>query len=191
MRQLAIEHHPEIVFLPASSYATGLEDSCADVVACSQSFHWMEPVSTLAEVGRILKPQAIFAVLDCSWPVRWDWRAEKHYQLLMERVDQLEHDREFAETRNVQQYPKAKHLESLRRSDVFSYAQTVFFDNVEPCDSERFLGIALSQGHVQDILKSSPEKLENAITDLARACRNSKATTMTVSYTLTYGIRST
>ena len=36
------------------AHATGLPDAFADVVVCSQSFHWMEPESTLQEIGRIL-----------------------------------------------------------------------------------------------------------------------------------------
>lgn len=40
-----------------------LPDSCADVALASSSWHWMEPASTLAEVGRVLKPGGILGVL--------------------------------------------------------------------------------------------------------------------------------
>ena len=44
-----------ISFVKAFSDNTGLPDNYADAVICSQSFHWMEPKSTLAEVNRIHK----------------------------------------------------------------------------------------------------------------------------------------
>lgn len=36
-------------FIQAFSNDTGLDDNCADTVVCSQSFHWMEPKSTLED----------------------------------------------------------------------------------------------------------------------------------------------
>ncbi|MBV8999273.1 MAG: methyltransferase domain-containing protein [Solirubrobacterales bacterium] len=36
----------------ASASETGLPDTCADVITCAQSFHWMEPESTIAEIAR-------------------------------------------------------------------------------------------------------------------------------------------
>ena len=50
------------------SSATGLPDSCADVVLAVQALHWMEPTGTFAEVARLLRPGGVFAALDCDWP---------------------------------------------------------------------------------------------------------------------------
>ena len=36
----------------------GFRTASADIVTCSQSFHWMEPAATLAEAARILRPGA-------------------------------------------------------------------------------------------------------------------------------------
>jgi ubiquinone/menaquinone biosynthesis C-methylase UbiE len=51
-------------------YCNQLEllDGSADIITCSQSFHWMEPVSTLREFGRVLKEGGVFAAYDCDWP---------------------------------------------------------------------------------------------------------------------------
>ncbi|MBV8225541.1 MAG: hypothetical protein JO232_10170 [Verrucomicrobia bacterium] len=38
------------------------------MITASQSFHWMEPVSTLHEVARILRAGGVFAAYDCDWP---------------------------------------------------------------------------------------------------------------------------
>ena len=47
---------------------TGLSNSIADIVICSQAFHWMNPEITLKEVHRILKPNGIFAVINADYP---------------------------------------------------------------------------------------------------------------------------
>lgn len=42
-------------------FDTGLLDKSTDIVTCSSSIHWMEPVATLSEIVRILKPGGVFA----------------------------------------------------------------------------------------------------------------------------------
>ena len=74
-----------ISFKKGFSGATGLENASVDAVVCSQSFHWMEPESTLAEVNRILKPGGVFATVDCDWPPVCHWQAEKPTQNFSEK----------------------------------------------------------------------------------------------------------
>src|SRR5205823_417569 len=45
----------------AFAHRTGIPDGAADIVTAVQSFHWMEPRATLAEVARILRPGGVFA----------------------------------------------------------------------------------------------------------------------------------
>jgi ubiquinone/menaquinone biosynthesis C-methylase UbiE len=72
MRQEAthkVEDHPyaaQIEYREGVAYQTGLPDGCADIVKCAQSFHWMEPTATLAEIARILRPGGLFAAYDCK-----------------------------------------------------------------------------------------------------------------------------
>ena len=54
-----VEGHPyaaHIEYREGLAHQTGLPDGCADIVTAAQSFHWMEPVTTLAEIARILRP---------------------------------------------------------------------------------------------------------------------------------------
>ena len=61
-RVVGIELNPEMArqarraqnvsYVNASASETGLPDACADVITCAQSFHWMEPESTIAEIAR-------------------------------------------------------------------------------------------------------------------------------------------
>lgn len=50
------------------AHDTGLPAHTADIVLAVQAFHWMEPVSTLAEIARLLRPGGVFAAIDCDWP---------------------------------------------------------------------------------------------------------------------------
>ena len=62
-----IEHHPyaaQIEYREGVAHRTGLPDGCADIVTAAQSFHWMEPTATLAEIARILRPGGLFAAYD-------------------------------------------------------------------------------------------------------------------------------
>lgn len=58
----------KVRFVPGWAHETGLPDASADMVVAVQALHWMEPVSTFAEIGRILRPGGVFAAIDCDWP---------------------------------------------------------------------------------------------------------------------------
>lgn len=149
-------------FIKAFSESTGLDDSCADAVVCSQSFHWMEPVSTLKEVNRILKSGGVFATIDCDWPPAAEWEAEKAYMQLYSKVKELEE--QIPEIReSFTRYPKDKHLENIKQSGYFTYAREILFNNTEKCTRGRFCGIILSQGSMQAVLKNCPELIEKEL----------------------------
>ncbi len=50
----------------------------------------MEPVSTLAEISRILTLGGVFATVDCDWPPLSDWRVDQAYEELFERIYDIE-----------------------------------------------------------------------------------------------------
>ena len=86
MRRVAEEQLPSssgIRYLYGLSTQTGLPDTAVDIVCCSQAFHWMEPEPTLAEMARILRPDGIFAAIDCDWPPTMHWQGEQAYLQLM------------------------------------------------------------------------------------------------------------
>lgn len=59
---------PGIEYRQGTSTDTGLPPHSADVVLAVQAMHWMEPVSTLREIARVLRPGGVFAALDADWP---------------------------------------------------------------------------------------------------------------------------
>ena len=74
-----------VTYISAFSDNTGLDNCCADVITCSQSFHWMNPETTISEVSRILKKGGVFAVYDYDWPPVCDWKAELEFNKHMSR----------------------------------------------------------------------------------------------------------
>ncbi len=145
-----------ISFRKGFSGATGLENASVDAVVCSQSFHWMEPEPTLAEVNRILKPGGVFAAVDCDWPPVCHWQAEKAYTELFRKVLDIEETNPDVRDSFVR-WSKEGHLANIRQSGFFSYAREIVFSNTEKCTSERLIELAKSQGGLQTILKKSPE----------------------------------
>ncbi len=151
-----------ISFRKGFSGATGLENASVDAIVCSQSFHWMEPESTLAEVNRILKPGGVFATVDCDWPPACHWQAEKAYTELFGKVLEIEETNPDVRNSFVR-WNKEGHLANIRRSGYFTYAREIVFSNTERCTSERLVELAKSQGSLQTILKKAPELIEKDV----------------------------
>jgi len=189
MRSQAQKDFPNISFQDGNSYSTNLPTESIDIVSCSQSFHWMEPQSTLLEVNRILKPVGLFVVYDCIWPVTWDWSSECQYRNLLQKAKSLaSQNQELAES--SKQYPKDRHLFNIEQSGYFSYCGSIYFDNEEVCDSNRFVGIALSQGLIQVILRKDNRLLSTEIDKLRKTASLVKKHKMRVSYVMNYGVKS-
>lgn len=143
----------------AYGHATGLPDHSADVVISSQSFHWMEPAATLAEINRILRPGGIFATVDCDWPPVFHVQAEKYYLELFQLVHRLEQEIPDLKDKSLR-WPKSGHLDNIRQSGYFSYCREITFANRENADAERIIKLALSQGGLQSVLTTHPELIK-------------------------------
>ena len=151
-----------IQFIKGLSNDIPLDKGTADIVTCSQSFHWMEPKSTILEAARILKKGGIFAAYDCDWPPAINSSLEKAYIKLMKDSNEL-----FKNIKDqaafVKKWDKEKHLENIQASNAFDYSKEIVFHNFEKCDAERFIGLALSQGHIQTLIKFSENEIKPMI----------------------------
>jgi len=149
-------NNKNVEFIKGFSNDTAIESAFADVVTCSQSFHWMEPKSTLSEINRILKPNGIFFAYDCDWPPVCNWKVELSYQKLFQSVDYIETTNpDIKET--FTKWNKNNHLGNIKSSGYFKFVREILFANSEVCTAERFIAIALSQGGLQTILKKQPD----------------------------------
>ncbi|MDF2922981.1 MAG: SAM-dependent methyltransferase [Paenibacillaceae bacterium] len=181
-----------ISFRQGYSNALGLADGSADIITCSQSFHWMEPVSTLREFSRVLRDGGIFAAYDCDWPPAIGWEAEEAYLLLIAQSEQLLRQL-VKEDEAAMKLDKEEHLARMRQSGVFRFTREIVFHHEEPCDSERLFGLALSQGNIQTVIKrGAVNGLEQELEDFRRLLDKSlggETVNILFSYRLRLGVK--
>ena len=158
------------IIIQAYAHATGLPDHSADAVICSQAFHWMEPVATLAEINRVLRPGGIFATVDCDWPPVFNVRAEQSYVDLFQEVSRLEQELPDLQEKS-RRWPKNRHLDHIRQSGYFSYCREITFANRENADAERIIKLAFSQGGLQNVRTHHPELIEEKWEQYCRQIR--------------------
>ena len=184
-------YHKSIRYVNGTSYDTGLKDRSVDVVTCSQSFHWMEPKATLKECGRILKKKGLLAVYDNDWPPLIEPECDRAYRELFRQVRSIFKDRKDCLPKE-KQYPKEKHLENIERSGIFDFVREMIMHNTEICDYDRFVGIALSQGSVQTLLKNGIPEINSSIGQFKKRVKHSfagnKKRTMWTTYRIRIGI---
>lgn len=149
-----------ISFIKAYANNTTLESNSADVVVCSQSFHWMEPAETLSEINRILKTGGIFATVDCDWPPVCNWEAELAYNRLSEKVTEALNKRN---DKSVYKWDKDLHLTNIQNSGYFRYCREIVFCHREKGDAKRLVELAKSQGGLQTLLRTEPEAIATQI----------------------------
>lgn len=160
---------PNVRFQAGVAQATGLPDGAADIVTCSQSLHHMEPQTALAEVSRILRPGGVFAAYDYEWPPVVHAEAEEALFAFLGRVDELR--KRYRLRSEMRQWDKAGHLKRMRECGYFRYARETFLHHTEPCSAERWVGFALSLGHVPFVLELGLKDDEVGLTVLREAAR--------------------
>lgn len=180
-----------ISFEQGVSNNLNIKSNSVAIVTCSQSFHWMEPVSTLEEVSRVLVDGGIFATYDNDWPPSVDWVVENEYIKLLKKVN------EILETipknkGKAKQWKKGEHLNRIKESNKFRYSKEIVFHNKEKSDAERYVGLALSQGALQTVIKKGVSEIDNDIEDFKEVVRNrfnNKEKELIFSYRMRLGIK--
>ena len=129
-------------FVQAYAQETGLPDGVADVVTCSQSFHWMEPEPTLAEAARILRPGRRVR------RVRLRLAAGRATPMSRLRSRSCCFGRAVCDPAREAGPAHAKewHLERIRARRPLPAAREVVLHSRERGSAERIVGMALSLG---------------------------------------------
>ncbi|HEX2970924.1 MAG TPA: class I SAM-dependent methyltransferase [Tepidisphaeraceae bacterium] len=149
------------------STQTGLHDACADIVTCCQSLHWMEPQPTFREIARILRSGGIFAACDTDWPPTTLWEADAAYSALEQRVDRLEE--QVGVFDEVRKWTKSEHLSRMAASGQFRFTKEIVLHSIESGNAERLVGLALSQGGIQSLLKRGLSEDQIGLTEFRTA----------------------
>jgi ubiquinone/menaquinone biosynthesis C-methylase UbiE len=135
-----VEDHPKVAHIEyreGVAHQTGLPDGCADIVTAAQSFHWMEPTATLAEIARILRPGGLFAAYDYDWPPTLRWELDQLALEVGKRLVELVRERGLARTLKI--WSKEQHLDRMRESGHFRFTREVLLHHIEQGDAARFL----------------------------------------------------
>lgn len=178
----------DVIFKKADAYGTGIDGNSADIVTCSQSFHWMDPERALKEIARILKKGGVFAAYDCDWPPVTGHMVEKAFSRLLETA--RARLKQIPEGRNFTSVPKERHLKNIAESGYFSYSREIVFHNRETCSAERFIGMAFSQGCLQLVIKNDPAALESEIEAFRQTVlENWNQNEVMISYRMRLGIK--
>jgi SAM-dependent methyltransferase len=189
MRQQAAKqsaHLSNVRYQHGLSTATGLPDNGADIVTASQSLHWMEPTGTFAEVVRILRPGGIFAAMDNDWPPTTDWEAMQAYETYIDNAEKLA--REKGLVKDVRKWDKEGHFERMQASGCFHYVTEFAVHHTEPGNAERLVGMALSQGVSQTLLKNGLTDDQFGVTALREVTQRTLGDTERTWY-FTYRVR--
>jgi SAM-dependent methyltransferase len=152
-------------FVGAYAQETGLAEGVADIVTCSQSFHWMEPEPTLAEAARILRPGGVFAAYDYDWPPVVQWEVEAAFEEMIERSGRLR------DRRGKPIYAKSGHLDRIRDSGHFRYARELVLHSRERGSAERIVGMALSLGALTVLLQEGVSEEDVGLANLRNVAR--------------------
>jgi SAM-dependent methyltransferase len=145
---------PNVRYVQGYAQETGLPAGEADIVTCSQSFHWMESEPTLAEAARLLRPGGVFAAYDYDWPPVCDWEVEQAFSELVRRV---------GKARGIPKklrYDKSEHLDRIEASGQFRFVREVVLHSREGGGAKRIVGMALSLGPLAVLLEDGKSEEE-------------------------------
>ncbi len=148
-----------IRFVEGFAAETGLPAGQADVVTCSQSFHWMEPEPVLAEAARLLRPGGVFAAYDYDVPPTIQPDVDDAFrELLATRDAAWKRVGSFAGQRIS---PKNRHLERIEASGRFRITRERVCHGWEEADAARVAGLAQSLGGAEKLFAdAAPEASE-------------------------------
>lgn len=122
------------------AHATGVADGSADLVTCSQSFHWMEPEPTLAEAARILRAGGVFAAYDYDVPPVIEPEVDEAFaRYLAARKD-------AGVRMGAARWPKHEHLARIEASGRFRRSRELVLHGETEGGADRVVGLAQAIG---------------------------------------------
>jgi ubiquinone/menaquinone biosynthesis C-methylase UbiE len=170
-------------------HETGLPDACADLVTCSQSFHWMEPQRSLTEVGRLLRPGGVFAAYDYHGSTVTGIVELEEAAATAETVYRLEKERGLKKA--LEFHGKDTHDRSLAECGLFRMTRRFFLHDVKPTSADDTVGGFETLGALQTLRKHGVTDEELGIAELRRVAEKHLGdgeTPQVVSYEVHVGV---
>ena len=161
-RESSLTKRTNVEFLEGTSSAIRLEDASVDVATCGQSFHWMNPRSTLREVDRLLRPGGVVLIYDCRWPLIGHWKVQRAWHMLFAEIRRIETEHGY--DRDYRYWPKNSHRESLDTSGHFRFVTELSIGTRVGRSAEQIVGLALSQGQLQNLLRHGVDEERMGLT---------------------------
>jgi SAM-dependent methyltransferase len=192
MREEAERHArtANVSFVSGYADATTVETGAADIVTCSQSFHWMEREATLDEASRILRPGGVFAAYD------YDAVPVVHPELEAAWFDHLRLRSHYRDEHRVEagwtRKPKHEHLEVIRASGHFGYAREFVLHDELDAGAEELIGFARSLGLIPELIALGVSEAELGLTRLEETTRRalgSERTRILLGYRVRLGVK--
>jgi ubiquinone/menaquinone biosynthesis C-methylase UbiE len=156
---------PNVRYVHASSYATGLPDACADLVTAAQSFQWMQPELAFPEIARILRHGGVFCAYEYFALQTALWEPEEAFAMLRARVRELRAERGLDRFRHI--WPVSR--KRLEKSGIFRTVRELALHSLEAGDGDRLVGFALSEGSLATLLEAGATEEEVGLDRLRQA----------------------
>jgi SAM-dependent methyltransferase len=177
-------------YVRAFAADTGLAAGHADIVACAQAFHWMDPAPVLAEAARLLRPGGVFAAYDYDVPPVVQPEVDEAFAaLLAARQAARQRLRLHA---GAATWPKQRHLDQIRSSGHFRFARELVCHGFDESSAERVVGLAESIGGPRALFDGSAPEVEATfarLRDVARTILGERPWPMVVCYRVRVGVK--
>jgi len=189
-RARVVTAEQDVDYVQALAEETGLPDNAADLVTCSQAFHWMEPAAVLAEAARMLRSGGVFAAYDYDVPPVVHPEIDEAFAL---HFDERRRARErLGLQAGASTWPKEQHVQRIRDSGHFRSAREVVCHGFDETDADRLTGLAESVGGPRAIFgDEAPEVGESfeRLRETAQRVLGERSVPMVVCYRIRLGVK--
>lgn len=193
MRKVATEttSNPRVRYVDGFASATGLPDSSADLVTCSQSFHWMDREETVVEAARMLRPGGAFAAYD------YDAVPAIHPEIEAAVFDHLRLRARYRDESGLfagwTRKPKEEHLDVIRASGLFTFTRELVLHVEAQVGADELVGYVRSLGLVPELIALGVTEEQLGLTRLEETTRRvlgaGRAPTL-IGYRVRLGVKS-
>jgi SAM-dependent methyltransferase len=189
-RARAASDAANVRYVEAFAAETGLPAGKADIVACAQAFHWMEPAPVLAEAARLLRAGGVFAAYDYDVPPLVQPEVDDAFAALF-AARRAARKRLRIEA-GAATWPKERHLDQIGASGQFRFTRELVCHGFDETSAERVVGLAESIGGPRALFDGDAPDVEESfarLRDVAHSVLADGHWPMVVCYRVRLGVK--